>query len=338
MKTTLPRKITLLCLGIATLMSAAAQDIHFSQFFDAPLLRNPSLAGIYTGDIRVQTVYRNQWNSITNAYRTSSLNAEARYAIGETNDFVTTGVQIMYDAAGAAGYRSIHVLPALNYHKSLSEYNNSYLSVGFMAGMVQKSFDPSKMTTNSQYDNMGLGENISKPRYSYFDGSFGASFSSSLRQNRESNLFIGIAYHHFNKPKASFFNDENIRIAPKWVASAGVKIPTSEYAYITVQADYSVQDGFTETIGGLMYGIKLGEDPDNAKYTIHGGAFMRLNDAIIPTAKLDFAPFSVTISYDVNISKLKTSTYGTGGFEVSIGYTGYKKRNPSLHAMMCPVF
>ena len=37
---------------------ANAQDIHFSQFFQAPLLRNPSLAGIYTGDIRVQAVYR----------------------------------------------------------------------------------------------------------------------------------------------------------------------------------------------------------------------------------------------------------------------------------------
>jgi hypothetical protein len=47
--------------------SAHGQDIHFSQFFQAPLLRNPSLAGIYTGDIRVQTVYRDQWNSVTNA-------------------------------------------------------------------------------------------------------------------------------------------------------------------------------------------------------------------------------------------------------------------------------
>jgi hypothetical protein len=35
-----------------------SQDIHFSQFFEAPLLRNPSLAGIFTGDIRVQGVYR----------------------------------------------------------------------------------------------------------------------------------------------------------------------------------------------------------------------------------------------------------------------------------------
>ena len=31
-----------------------SQDVHFSQFFEAPLWRNPSLAGIFKGDIRVQ--------------------------------------------------------------------------------------------------------------------------------------------------------------------------------------------------------------------------------------------------------------------------------------------
>ncbi len=60
-----------------------AQDIHFSQFFEAPLLRNPSLAGIYTGDIRVQGVYRDQWNSVTNAYRTGSFNAEYKMPVGK---------------------------------------------------------------------------------------------------------------------------------------------------------------------------------------------------------------------------------------------------------------
>lgn len=36
------------------------QDLHFSQFYEAPLLRNPALAGLYEGDVRIQGVYRNQ--------------------------------------------------------------------------------------------------------------------------------------------------------------------------------------------------------------------------------------------------------------------------------------
>src|SRR6187455_2755285 len=78
-------------------LAASAQDIHFSQFFETPLWRNPSLAGIYNGDIRVQAVYRDQWNSVTNAYRTGSLNAEFKRHIGKSNDFITTGLQVLYD-------------------------------------------------------------------------------------------------------------------------------------------------------------------------------------------------------------------------------------------------
>src|SRR5436853_201105 len=37
----------LLCLCSASMQFAWSQDIHFSQFFEAPLLRNPSLAGIF---------------------------------------------------------------------------------------------------------------------------------------------------------------------------------------------------------------------------------------------------------------------------------------------------
>jgi len=132
-----------------------AQDIHFSQFFEAPLWRNPSLSGIFTGDIRVQAVYRDQWNSVTDAYRTGSVNAEYKMPVGKLNDFVTVGLQALYDRAGTIGWTSTHVLPALNYHKSLSADKNRYLSLGFMGGLVQRRFDPSKMTTNSQYDYSG---------------------------------------------------------------------------------------------------------------------------------------------------------------------------------------
>ena len=38
-----------------------AQDLHFSQFYEAPLIRNPALAGLFDGDVNVQLVYRNQW-------------------------------------------------------------------------------------------------------------------------------------------------------------------------------------------------------------------------------------------------------------------------------------
>jgi type IX secretion system PorP/SprF family membrane protein len=313
-----------------------SQDIHFSQFFEAPLWRNPSLAGIFTGDIRVQCVYRDQWNSVTNAYRTGSVNAELKRPIGKADDFLTVGLQVLQDRAGSIGWTSTHILPALNYHKSLSSNSNKYLSLGFMGGWVQRRFDPSKVTTNTQYDGGGLGENFADPQFSYLDGSVGMSYNSSLGDNPNNNMFIGAAYHHFNTPANSFYRDPNISLQQKWVFSAGLKFAVSEFAYLTVQADHSRQAGFSETVAGGMYGLKIGGDPDDPDYTLHAGGFLRWNDAFIPVIKLDYDPFSFAISYDANISKLKPSSYGRGGFELSVSYIGFIKGKEGY--LLCPKF
>jgi type IX secretion system PorP/SprF family membrane protein len=321
-----------------SLTAMQAQDIHFSQFFETPLLRNPSLAGIFTGDIRAQVVYRDQWNSITNAYRTGSLNAEFKMPVGKSNDFITAGMQLLFDKAGTIGWTSAHALPAINYHKSLSNDWNTYLSLGFMGGIVNRSFDRSKMTTNSTYDTGSDGENFASASYSYADGAVGMSFNSQLNANAENNFFLGAAYHHFNKPKNSFYQSSTLRLEPKYVFSGGLKFAVGDYSYVTLQGDYSKQAGAQEIIGGMLYGFKLGEDPENPLYTIHGGAFLRWNDAIVPVIKLDYNPFSVAVSYDANISKLKPSSYGRGGFELSISYIGYRKNNSTVDYMRCPRF
>jgi len=330
------RLLTLFCCLQVTLLTA--QDIHFSQFFEAPLLRNPSLAGIYTGDIRVQAVYRDQWNSVTNAYKTGSLDAEFKMPVGKAEDFVTLGMQVLYDKAGTIGWTSTHVLPAINYHKSLSADKNRYLSLGFMGGWVQRRFDPSKMTTNTQYDGGGLGENFTAAQYNYLDGSVGMSYNANLNANPDNNFFLGAAYHHFTKPGISFYQDNSITLTPKWVFSGGLRFGVSEYAYLTIQADQSLQGNYKETIAGAMYGMKLGDDPEAPDYVIHAGGFLRWNDAMIPVIKLDYSPFSVAISYDVNISKLKPSSYGRGGFEISLSYIANRQKNSSLEYSRCPRF
>jgi type IX secretion system PorP/SprF family membrane protein len=324
---------------IVPAFSARAQDIHFSQFFEAPLLRNPSLAGIYTGDIRVQAVYRDQWNSFTNAYKTGSLNAEYKMPV-KGDDFLTLGLQMLYDKAGTVALTGTHVLPALNYHKSLSSEVNRYLSLGFMAGAVQHRIDRSRMTTNSQYEGLGDGENFPSAQYTYFDGAVGMSFNTQLNNNIDNNMFVGLAYHHFNKPKNSFYRTSALELQPKWVASAGVKFSVTSYSYLTLQADYTMQGSFQETVAGAMYGVKLGEDMEHPLYVVHAGTFLRWNDALIPVVKIDYEPFSVSLSYDINISTLKTSSLGRGGFELGVSYVGFLERrnNSSINAFLCPRF
>lgn len=328
-----------------SMISGHGQDIHFSQFFEAPLLRNPSLAGIFTGDIRVQGVYRDQWNSFTNAYRTGSLNAEYKMPIGKGDDFMTTGLQILFDKAGTVGLTTTHLLPALNYHKSLSSEKVMYLSLGFMGGMIRKNIDMAKMTTNNQYNGGGFdpsfptGETFIVPNYTTWDASVGMSFNTSFGENQVNSLFAGAAYHHLNRPDNSFYRDPEIELNAKYVFSAGVKLNVDEFTYFTLQADHSIQGSFKETIGGALYSYKLGTDPENPAYIIHGGAFLRWKDALIPVIKLDMNAVSMAISYDVNVSQLKTASQGKGGFELSLAYVGFlDRKNSSKDRILCPRF
>lgn len=321
-----------------------AQDPHFSQFFEAPLLRNPSLAGIFEGDIRVQGVYRNQWASVTNPFVTASFNVEYKQPIGQGDDFLTTGLQILYDRAGATNFTTTNVLPAINYHKAMSTDKTSYLSLGFMGGWVQRRIDRSKMTTNNQFDGNGYnpslsdGETFNQNSYNYLDGSVGMSYNSILG-TAENTYFIGVAYHHLNRPKNSFYKNPDIELNPKWVISGGLKLFVNEASYFTLQADYSQQGDYNETIGGAMYSYKIGPDYQSPQYVLHFGGYLRWKDAFIPVIKMDYRPFSVAISYDANLSQLKTASNSRGGFELSIAYAGFLDRdNSTKNAVMCPKF
>ncbi len=330
--------VFLFILGIGIFNEGHAQDLHFSQFYEAPLLRNPALAGLYDGDIRVQGVYRSQWNSISFPFETGSINAEYKFGVGKGNDFLTVGTQVMYDKAGTVGLRTTQFLPLVNFHKSLSDVRNTYLSLGFMGGMVNRRLDRSKVTTNSQYD--GFYYNGSLPDgesflsgYSYADMSVGMSFSSTLGANQQHNFFTGIGYHHFNKPVNSFY--KNISHLPKWVFSAGVKLNLDNVTYFTFNGDMTTQTPFKEYILGGLYSKRLGED-EGPMYTVHGGVYYRYNDAVIPVIKFDVRKISFGISYDINVSSLAPASKNRGGFELSISYITSRSHN--VPVILCPKF
>lgn len=219
-----------------------------------------------------------------------------------------------------------------------------YLSLGMMAGLVQRRFDRSRATTNSQYDGTGYnpglpdGESFANTNYSYFDGSVGMSFNSQVGANEDNNIFLGLGYHHFNKSqKVSFYGAAN-ELDPKWVGSVGVRFGINDYGFFTLQGDYSKQGPYTETIGGALYTWKL-DDIVDPKYKLHAGAFLRWKDAFIPVVKVESHPLAIAVSYDINLSTLKAASQGRGGMEVSLTYQKFIERSGrTLESVRCPTF
>jgi type IX secretion system PorP/SprF family membrane protein len=322
------------------------QDIHLSQFFNTPLLRNPALAGVFNGDIRIQAVYRNQWQSIGFPYQTNALSGEYKFGVGTGDDFMTVGASAFYDEAGVMKLKTLQVMPALNFHKSLSGDRNSYLSAGFMAGFVSRQFDGKNLTFDNQYNGGQFdptapsGERFTGLSRSFLDVAVGLSYNSNLGE--KGSYYIGGSLWHFNKPSYSFLSD-NIQLDAKWQANAGVRTWLNEQVQLTFEGNYLVQGPYSETILGGMVQYHLNDmvntDDPIGEVSVAGGVFMRLNDAIIPYAQISYNHIDVGISYDVNTSPLKAASQGRGGFELSLTYRGFTKNpNSTLGSMRCPRF
>ena len=108
--------ILIVCIAMQMHIAAVAQDVGFSQFYDQPLLPNPALAGIFTGDIRLTASYRNQWQSVTVPYRTFGLSSEIKFPmqIMGRDLTLTTGLQLFRDVAGTSEFSTTQAMPALN--------------------------------------------------------------------------------------------------------------------------------------------------------------------------------------------------------------------------------
>lgn len=323
---------------------AYSQDINFSQFYELPMLRNPALAGIFAGDVRITAGYRNQWQSVTTPYQTQALGTELKFSLGQnTYDFVTLGLQLTNDQAGDSKLSKTQILPVLNFHKSVSGEKDSYISAGVLTGAVQQRFDPTKLQFDDQFVNGAYSptnpthQTFNNTNVTYWDVSAGLSFSS-VGPN-DIHYYFGVGLFHFTKPKVAFIQTNDIKLNPKFVVNFGLSAPTSDEDRFVLYGDFFTQGGNKQVQGGFLYSHDLAQYGEDEVISIAAGSFYRWNDAIIPVIRFDYYQLGMGISYDINVSKLKTASQMRGGFEVTLSYKAYLNiLNSSLNKTRCPVF
>lgn len=341
------KRISILYVFLVVLFvnTSVAQDFSFSQFYEKPLLRNPALAGVFDGDMRATGIFRNQWQSITVPYQTSAASVEVKFPIGSANDYLTLGVQMTNDVAGDIKLKRTQILPVLNFHKSLNEDYDSYLSLAFMAGSVTSQFDASKLQLNDQFVGGSFNPNnptmqtFNRTAINYWDLAAGLSYSMSFGES--ASFYVGASLFHFNKPKVAFYtNNETTTLNNKFTINTGLTTPTGDYNRLVFFADYYSQSGNYQFLGGALYGMDIVQHYEsNDKVSLYVGGFYRWKDAFIPIVKLDVYGFTVGVSYDVNTSQLKTASQLRGGFELAASYkTHLKIRNAGAEKMRCVKF
>lgn len=316
-----------------------AQDPHFSQFFASPLTLNPAFTGKFDGQWRIAFNHRDQWPSIPKAYVTSSFSVDfpiLKKRIPE-NDVFGVGVSALTDASANGALKLNYGSLSLSYHKSLDENGYNTIGAGFQGTYSSMSLDIKRLTFEDELTQNGFAQGTTMDvltngsNQSYFDLNAGVLFSGS--SNGENNYYLGASMYHINRPKVSF-KDNNWFLTSRLTIHAGASLPVSGVVGVNFSAIYQAQNKASETLFGAA--LALNANSDNINPTnVFIGAWMRINDAIIPYLGLEFAGVRIGASYDVNISSLKAATGNRGGSEISIIYI---KRKSESKGLPCPRF
>ena len=170
------KNIVLFIISLIITGNIMAQDIHFSQFNNAPLSLNPALAGAFNSEHRVIANYKSQWHSVAKSYMTYGLSYDAGILKGKLNGGILgIGVQLFNDQAGENKMGLTQGNISIAYHLPINRSN--FLTAGIQGGFAQRRIDESKMRWDNQYDPFSSdGYNASLPTYelsSYSSKNFG---------------------------------------------------------------------------------------------------------------------------------------------------------------------
>lgn len=315
-------------------LKVAGQDPHFSQFYASPLTLNPALTGLFAGEGRISSTYRNQWQSISNPFTTGTVAFDSRAlrrVFKEQNVFGLGGMAL-YDQSNNGGLRSRYLAFTAGYNQQLDKYGHHRLGIGFQASFVSKTIDYTKFLFSRQFTPIGFdptlptGEPRSTLGINYPDMGTGILYSGI--SNTEQQWYIGASYYHITKPNESMTGGE-AKLSPRTTIHAGYNFSVNEMSKLYFSGLYMNSAISSEIMLGSIYQQYL--DFYDKKSSVLGGIYYRHNESIIPYAGLESGDFQIGLSYDINISSLRTASQSRGGFELSLQYVFAK--DPSKNAV-----
>ncbi|GGH74508.1 type IX secretion system PorP/SprF family membrane protein [Filimonas zeae] len=329
--------ITLVLGCLLASLHTQAQDLHFSQYFNSPLLVNPANTGFAPDvDWRVGINYRNQWANITNnPYKTMSLWGDMQLLNDRLeNGWLGVGGAILRDVAGAGSLTSTKIQGSVAYHQMLGLA--SLLSAGFSGGWVNKRVDFSKLTFDDQWNNKFFditipnGEPFAYSAVGYMDLNLGLNYAYFASQNAYFNA--GVSINHLNRPKESFFADrtESQQLDMRYNVFLNASLKLNDLWIVNPNIYYSRMTNASETVLGVNANYNLSGD---GKTQLIGGLYYRNKDAFIPVVGYQWNDFKITVNYDATTSSLSTYNQTKGAYELSLVKTGLFD---PVKALKCP--
>ena len=207
------KKFVFISLILFCCISEYAQDPHFSQYYASQSMINPAATGMFTGDMKLSGLYRQQWPQYGNAFVTGTMAVEWKpkgFRDGENANRLALGSTMLFDKTPDEVLKSHYAAVMVAYHKALDEAGNNKLGIGFMAVYNQKMLDASQLTFASQFQSGGFspqgGEIIASNRTSSFDVNTGLLYSY---EDEEKLIYTGFSVYHLMQPESYFIQKKS---------------------------------------------------------------------------------------------------------------------------------
>jgi len=297
---------------------SVAQDIHFSQFDQAPLWNNPAETGNFNGSARFMGNQRTQWRSVTAAYQTFALSAEFK-AVKQTP--WSFAVLAGNDIAGDSRFRTTQVHGQASYEKKLKG-DTLVLMPGIGLSLTSRGFDPSALVYDAQWNGLVFDSSLPNQEvFARYNRTYPAVAIGMQARGiwKEVAVQGGIAINNLTRIKQSFFNDDQIVLDKRLALNVRARKKLNNIWSAEILTLYQKQGKMNEfVLGGRAY-YNIGTEIWHNRY-VFAGLNRRHKDAFWLDCGAQYDHWRFGVSYDINTSKLKPASSAKGGMEFSISY------------------
>lgn len=343
---------TLFVLALSTI-GVLAQDVHFSQFYNAPLWLNPAFTGFHAGVARVGVNYRNQWFSAMGTgfgkspFMTTALSFDMPIKIRK--DVLGAGLFLANDQQGANTFTGVIANVSAAYIKTLGKEDNHRLSAGFQAGYTFYNIKTQNFQWANQFQdnvfngNINSNEILGRNNTGYVNLNFGLFWYGKF--NDVVSMYAGGSFYNVTTPKFNVLNGQKRDLYWRWNVHSGLDITVSERYHILPSGMFTRMGVNDQLNTGLGFGVDFNQRSDNPMgFTL--GLYNRIHnitkgvtaDGLIPYAAFNISGFKIALSYDATLSNLRNSGSGVGALEFYLAYV-FKKRDYNFsNALICPRF
>jgi len=335
-------RVLMACLLIVGPGTLSAQGLHFSQYYNAPMLVSPANTGLMSDkDFRLGANYRSQWQSLPVPFNSFSLFGDCQvFRRHNGTNWLGVGAAMFSDRAGDGNLSLSRYEGFVAYHIQLGQ--TQMISFGGSVASVERTVDFSKLTFDTQWDGyvfnntLANGEpaHLGKAHYTTINAGLNyAIFPSEMVYFK-----FGGSVANINQPSESFYNQSN-PVGMRETGYMDMLARAGKRLVINPSVYYTTQQGASELMFGSLFTIMVGNDDNDGSLVL--GAYSRWNESIIGTFGYDWKGLRVMMSYDYTTSELGTYIAHNGALEFGLrfqGSYGDGKAANSRSSYNCPRF